>query len=172
MNPSQQRASGASEPGARSGARGETDVERLVIRAPNWLGDAIMALPAMAAVRAALPDTFMAVAAVSEIAPIFREPTSARANAVITVEDRSEPATLRPGRFDAILLLPYSFRSAWLARRAGIPERWGYVAGVRRPLLTRAVRRGRGRVHHAEYYKALVRGLGMPVEDALPRVRV
>ena len=37
------------------------------------------------------------------------------------------------------MLLPNSFRSAWSARRAAIPERWGYSAGLRRWLLTRAV---------------------------------
>ena len=78
-----------------------SDVGRLVIRAPNWLGDAIMALPAMAAVRAALPETFIAVAAVPAIAPMFREATTARTDAAITVDGRSEPDTLCAGRFDA-----------------------------------------------------------------------
>ena len=38
---------------------------RLVIRAPNWLGDAVMALPALAAVRAAMPETRIAIAAIA-----------------------------------------------------------------------------------------------------------
>ena len=48
-------------------------IERLVIRAPNWLGDAIMALPAMGAVRRAYKDAHLAVAAVPSIAPLFDE---------------------------------------------------------------------------------------------------
>ena len=115
-------------------------MNRLVIRAPNWLGDAVMALPAMGAVRAAFPEAHLAVAAVRSIAPIFEQETSASQDSLLTlpdgasepagVSDRgvSEVAALAAGGFDAVVLLPNSFRSAWSARRAGIPERWGYGA--------------------------------------------
>ena len=42
-------------------------MKRLVIRAPNWLGDAVMALPALAAVRAAMPGTRITIAAVAAV---------------------------------------------------------------------------------------------------------
>ena len=117
-------------------------MKRLVIRAPNWLGDAVMALPAMAAVRARFADAHVAVAAIPSIAPLFEEETSAAPDSVVTLADRdAEMAALRDGGFDAILLFPNSFRSALTARRAGIAERWGYGAGLRRLLLTRAVAR-------------------------------
>lgn len=75
--------------------------------------------------------------------------------------------------FDAALLLPNSFRAAWTARRAGIPERWGYAANLRGWLLTRAIRRpARRHVHQSEYYAELVRGLGIDVPESLPRVTV
>ena len=131
-----------------------------------------MALPAMAAVRKAHPDTFIAAAAVPSVAPLFQEETSARVDGVIVVDGRDEPDTLRAGSFDAALLLPNSFRSAWSARRAGIPQRRGYAASFRSLLLTGTVRRNRARVHQSVYYSNLVRGLGMPVDDELPRVRV
>ncbi len=54
-------------------------MNRLVIRAPNWLGDAVMALPAMGALRAAFPAAHVAVAAIPAIAPLFDEATSASA---------------------------------------------------------------------------------------------
>ncbi|HXW04518.1 MAG TPA: lipopolysaccharide heptosyltransferase II [Vicinamibacterales bacterium] len=137
------------------------DVARLVIRAPNWLGDVVMALPAMATVRAGLPAASITVAAVPALAPLFEEATIARPDAVIAVPSpRAEMAALREGRFDAALLLPNSFRSAWSARRAGIRERWGVGANLRSLLLTRRVRRPRGRVHQARYYQALVEALG------------
>lgn len=149
-----------------------SEVERLVIRAPNWLGDAVMALPAMSAVRQACPRAFIAVAAIPAVAPLFHEQTGGVVDGAIAVEPATEPATLRAGRFDAALLLPNSFRSAWSARRAGIPQRWGYATSLRSPLLTRAVRRPRGRVHQSAYYSSLVRGLGMPADEALPRLAV
>lgn len=142
------------------------------MRAPNWLGDAVMALPAMAAVRARHPDAFLAVAAAPSIAPLFREQTSARADGVIVVDGPREIETLREAAFDAALLFPNSFRSALHARRAGIAQRWGYAAGFRAPLLTRRVRRPRAKVHQTAYYAELVRGLGMTVADTPPCVRV
>src|SRR5262245_56057735 len=104
-------------------------VARLVIRAPNWLGDAIMALPALEAVRRAHADAKIVLAARASIAPLFEEDTPARPDAIVIVDDEHESARLREARAQAILLLPNSFASAWRARRAGIPERWGYRSG-------------------------------------------
>jgi heptosyltransferase-2 len=146
-------------------------VKRLVIRAPNWLGDVVMALPAMAAARARFADVHLAVAAIPSIAPLFDEETSAAPDSVVTLADRdAEIAALRAGGFDAVLLFPNSFRSALAARRAGIPERWGYGAGVRRVLLTRAVARPRGRRHQSDYYRELVKGLGIPPTVSEPNI--
>ena len=158
---------------ARVRGMAESGVRRLLIRAPNWLGDAVMALPAMEAVRQAFGDAHVAVAAIPSIAPLFAEETSAGPDSVIALPDpAAEVQALRAGRFDAILLLPNSFRSAWLARRASIPERWGYAAGLRRWLLTRPISRPRGRQHQSAYYLDLVKGLDIPPVDARPRVAV
>jgi len=55
---------------------------RLVVRAPNWLGDAVMALPAMSALRDAFPGATLTVAAVPAVAPMFLEETGVRPDAV------------------------------------------------------------------------------------------
>jgi heptosyltransferase-2 len=143
---------------------------RVVVRTPNWLGDAVMAIPAIAAIRTAWPDASLAIAAPRGMAPLFRERTGARPNEILEIDPHGSIDVLRRGRFDAAILLPNSFRSAWLARGAGIPERWGYASGFRRWMLTRAVPRPAGRVHQAEYYAALVRGLGIEVADVRPRI--
>ncbi len=145
---------------------------RLVIRAPNWLGDAVMALPAMAAVRAAFPDRRIAVAATASVAPLFEEKTVAAQDEILVVTGATEIAVLAAGAFDAALLLPNSFRSAWVARRAGVPERWGYAGSFRTPCLTRSIRRPAGRLHQSAYYAELVRALGFPVADPRPSVSV
>jgi heptosyltransferase-2 len=147
-----------------------TRITRLVVRTPNPLGDAVLALPAIAAVRRAFADASLAIAAPRSVAPMFEEETSARQDEIVTVDRKGEAAALRGGRFDAILLLPNSFRSAWIARQAGVAGRWGYRRAFRGPLLTRAVARPRGTLHQAEYYNALARGLGIDVGDELPRV--
>jgi heptosyltransferase-2 len=145
---------------------------RVVLRAPNWLGDAVMGLPAMAAVRDAFPRSRIALAAPASIAPLFREITPAAPDEIVTVEKPSEAAALRAGGFDLAILFPNSFRTAWVCRRAGIRQRWGYGAHGRRFLLTRAIARPRGRRHHSEYYGHLVRELGCPTRGELPAVRI
>jgi heptosyltransferase II len=145
---------------------------RLVVRMPNWLGDAVMALPALAAIRAAYPECFLAVAANSAVAPMFLEGTPARQQELVILEKDRERALLGEGSFDAALLLTNSFRTAWATKSAGIRERWGYSAGGRGPLLTRAVPRPRRELHQSEYYLELVRGLGIDAPAAQPRITV
>jgi heptosyltransferase-2 len=139
------------------------------MRTPNWLGDAVMAIPAMAAVRRAFPEAAIAVAGPAAIVPIFAEDTPAGPCEIVPVPSDTPPLT-REGRPDAILLLPNSFRAAWTAKRAGIAERWGYGGNARGWLLTRPVRRPRRRLHQSEFYLELVRGLGLQAEPALPRI--
>ena len=146
---------------------------RIAVRAPNWLGDAVMALPAIGAVRARYREGSVSVLAVPAVAPLFLEQTSASPDDVVSLDDRArEMDALQGGRFDAVLLLPNSFRTAWMARRAGVRERWGYRSGGRRWLLTRAVARPSGHVHQVEYYRRLVRALGIDAGDDLPLVAV
>ena len=144
--------------------------QRIVVRMPNWLGDAVMALPAVVAVREAHPEASLAIAAPPSIAPMFEEDTGVRQQALIAVEKSTEAASLREGKFDTLILLPNSFHSVWIARRAGIPNRWGYRSSARGALLTRALPRPR-RVHQSTYYSDLLRGLGVPVNETVPRVR-
>ena len=110
-----------------------------------------MALPAIADARLAWPDARIAIAARASVAPLF--------SFVPGVDDVVAPDALKAGSFDAALLLTNSFHTAWTAWRAGIPERWGYRADWRGPLLTRAIARPSG-VHQADSYRQLVRSLG------------
>ena len=147
------------------------EITRLVVRAPNWLGDAVMALPALAAVRRAYEGRTIVLAATASVAPIFQEQTVASPDEILVVDRSSEVERLRAAKPDAVLLLPNSFHSAWVARVARVPERWGYRASGRRWLLTRAVRRPRSRVHQVQYYRELVRGLGIEPADEAPRLQ-
>jgi heptosyltransferase-2 len=125
-------------------------VPHLLIVAPNWLGDAVMALPAIADVVRALPQTRIAVAARPSITPLFQMVPAVEA--VAGADQR---------KHDVALLLPNSWKSAWTAWRLGIPERWGYRSDGRGPLLTRAVQPPPAEhMHQAAYYQYLVRALG------------
>ena len=155
---------------------GDRESRRVVIVAPNWLGDIVMALPAVTNIRRHFGTDAVAVAVPQAMAPVFHGiPALDRVVSLQGGRDGIGPDAdrLADGRFDVAILLPNSFRSAWVTRRAGIAQRWGYRGDLRGWLLTRAVRRPsrRERRRQADYYRVLVRGLDIPVEvDAAPLV--
>ena len=141
-------------------------MNHLLIFAPNWLGDAVMALPAIADIHRASPASAITVAARPAIAPIFG--LVPHVGHVVVLEKGVRPS-LQP-EVDTALLLPNSFHAAFIASRAGIPERWGYRTEWRGPLLTRAIDRAPAGLHQVEYYQQLVHALGFsngPVEPTL-----
>jgi len=147
-------------------------MKRLVILAPNWLGDAVMALPAIADVRRGAKDAVIAVAARAAVAPIFR--LVPEVDEVLTIQRPGWFALgtdLRSKAFDTALLLPNSLNSAVTVFRAGIRDRWGYRTDCRGRLLTRAVQPPAG-LHQAEYYQQLVHALGFPNGPLEPRLPV
>jgi heptosyltransferase-2 len=140
------------------------DSSAVLVVAPNWLGDAVMALPAIADVRQHFAPARLVVAARSSIADLF--------TLVPAVDSlvSADPAGVRQAGASTAILLPNSFASAWLVTRAGIPSRWGYAADLRSRLLTRAIRRPRTPLHQGAYYQYLVRELGIetgPLEPSL-----
>lgn len=143
---------------------------RLLIFAPNWLGDAVMALPAFADVRQARLDAAIDVAARPSIAPLFAlVPGIGR---VLTLGKAHAGALqIREGRYDAALLLTNSFNTARMAWSAGVPERWGYRRDFRSLLLTKGIVPPT-RLHQAEYYRELVRALGFARAAAEPRLNI
>ena len=152
------------------------DPARIVVLSPNWLGDAVMALPAIADLRRRFPLAHLAVAARASVAPMFE--LAHGLDSVLTLKwkgrvlDRAglqaDTAALRGAAFDAAVLLPNSMASAWLVRAAGVAERWGYAADFRSPLLTRAVPRPRGSRHQAQYYQHLTQALEVPAGPLEP----
>jgi heptosyltransferase-2 len=145
-------------------------VNRAIIFAPNWLGDAVMALPAIADVRRGSPRATIAIAARQSVAPLFAMVPGI--NEVITLVDPVETGVGSDQAFETAILLPNSFRAAVIARRAGIPNRWGYRTGWRGLLLTRAVDRAPAGIHQVEYYQHLVQALGFPNGPSEPRLDV
>jgi heptosyltransferase-2 len=152
------------------------DPSRIVVLAPNWLGDAVMALPALADLRRRFPAAYLAVAARASVAPMFELAHGLDAGVTLRWKGRvldraglrADTAALRDAAFEAAVLLPNSMASAWLVRGAGVLERWGYAADWRSPLLTRAVPKPRGSRHQAQYYQHLTQALGAPAGPLEP----
>ena len=120
---------------------------KILIRATNWVGDAIMALPALRAVRRRFPNAEIAIVARPYVADIYRHQEIC--NQLIPYDPiglhagfsgrEGLAAELRAQKFDVALLLQNAFDAAWLAWRANIPERIGYARDGRRFLLTKPV---------------------------------
>ena len=157
---------------------------RLLVRAPNWLGDIVMALPAIAGIRRHFSSDTLAVAVPTDLARVFSAvpgvdaivPLGGARGELGSRAWREHAQIIASGRFDTVILFPNSFHAAWVAKRARVPERWGYRTDLRGWLLTKAVRRPRRRRgevrHQAEYFQDLVRGLGIDPVPPDPRVTV
>jgi len=138
--------------------------------APNWLGDAVMALPAFADIRRHFPAAHVAVAARPSVAPMFAMVTGV--DELVTLPGggglrawtgwRADVRALETGSFDTAILLPNSYGTARIALKAGIPERWGYAADMRGGMLTRAIQKPGAGLHQRAYYQALTAALGIP----------
>jgi heptosyltransferase-2 len=151
------------------------NVTQLLVFAPNWLGDAVMSLPAIADLRRALDGAIIDVAARPSIAPLFTR--VADVNDVFVLEARGRPGrdispSLRGRAYEATLLLTNSFQTALAAWRAGIPQRWGYRSDWRGSLLTRAVMPPLDHMHQGAYYQHLTRALGFASGPLEPRLEV
>jgi len=149
---------------------------RVALRVPNWLGDAVMALPAIAALRRAFRDDDVTIAGPAGVIAIFQEDHDAQPVSTLALPGgagRAAIQALRAGNFDRIVLFTNSFGSAWVAKRAGVRERWGYGGRGRALLLSRAVRRPAKdeRGHHADFYRVLARRFDAAGGvDAAPRI--
>ena len=125
---------------------------------PNWIGDAVMALPALYSLREKFPFATITIIGLPHISELFYESPYVDE---IRVYKKESPFSLRPRKFDMALLLPNSFSSALLVLLAGIPLRCGYNRDGRGFLLNRPVRVTPQikRVHQVEYYLHLVRSI-------------
>jgi heptosyltransferase-2 len=145
---------------------------RIVVRGPNWVGDAVMATPALRALRGAQPEAFIVLEGPAHHAALYRGLASFDAFRPAARSVRSLLARARELRLegcDWALLLPDSPRAALAPRLAGTPRRTGYARDpLRRALLTqplappRDARGGRRPISMVERYLALTRALGCP----------
>ena len=153
---------------------------RLLIRMPNWVGDAVMAEPVLRNLKQARPDLSLTLLAAQWSAPLFQDHPAV--DDVIVYHRDGEHAGLA-GRwkmarglkdFDCCLLLPNSFDSALLAWLAGPPRRIGFARDGRSLLLTDPVPLNPlvKQSRQIDYYLALLTYLGLAVPFRRPRLTV
>src|SRR6478672_8593374 len=118
---------------------------RILIRSSNWLGDAIMSVPAVRAIKNGRPDVHVTIAAPDKIAPMWK--LIPEVDAIIPLSEGSLLPVVRLLRqqmpFDVAILFPNSLRVALESWFSGILRRVGYRGHCRSWLVNQIVREPR-----------------------------
>lgn len=132
----------------------------MVIRIPNWLGDALIATPVYYNLCQKEKIYLFGPPGIVDLFCSFP-------NTEILYYEKGNTKknikTLKPFKNEVGLLMPNSFSSAWLFFIAGLKERWGYARDFRSFLLTKAVKPPRKKLHQRDYYLYLLEALDLPV---------
>jgi lipopolysaccharide heptosyltransferase II len=116
---------------------------RILIRSSNWLGDAVMSVPAVRAIKKGRPDAHVTILAPEKIAPMWK--SISEVDEVLPLPNRSLFAARRlvkqQPRFDVAVLFPNSLRSA--LEVSVVPRKVGYRGHGRAWLLSQIVREAR-----------------------------
>jgi heptosyltransferase-2 len=157
-------------------------MKRILIRSPNWVGDAVMSLPAVSSVCGKVPEAEVVILAKPWVGDLFREHPGVREVIPYRSPGVHEGVwgrwrlsrELKQGRFDLALHLPNSMESALISFLAGIPRRVGYNTDGRGIFLTHRVPvNGKvKREHQVEYYLHLIRSLGIETAERIPSLQI
>ena len=152
---------------------------KILVRAPNWVGDAVMSIPALRAIRSRWPNAEIVILARPWVADLYRG--QGYADRILIYDNKHEhkgfwgrerlARALRREKFDVAVLFPNAFDAAWIALRARIPERIGYARHGRSWLLTRAIpvpSKGEAPDHEVYDHLELLRRAGWL--ERLPRI--
>lgn len=156
--------------------------KKVLVRGPNWLGDAVMCEPALRGLKRLWPGAQLFLLVKPAVAQLFQaHPAIDR---LVVYEDRTRHAgltgkwtlagDLRRERFDLAVLFQNAFEAAFITFLAGIPRRYGYATDGRSVLLTEPVAPPDpgALVHQVHYYWNLVTPLGVSGEPSQPELRV
>ncbi len=117
-----------------------THVKKLLIVAPNWLGDAVLALPAIACVREKFSAARITVLGLPHICELFKESPYVDNRMQYSDTMMSTVREIKKEKFDLAILLPNSFRTALIVHLARIPLRCGYSRDGRGFMLNMAIK--------------------------------
>jgi len=152
--------------------------KKILIRGVNWIGDAVLTLPAIRAIRRAYPGAHTALLVRPWVAEIFHNDPDI--DEIILYDESFNglsgklklAKTLRRKHFDTAILLQNAFDAALITRLAGIPERIGYDRDGRGLLLTKPVpvKKDILSKHHVHYYLDLLRSAAIEAEETPPYI--
>jgi heptosyltransferase-2 len=157
-------------------------VKRILVRGPNWLGDAVMCEPTLRGLRSLFPEAQIALLVKPYVAEVFvGHPAVTR---VLTYDSKGRHAgltgkwalagQLRRQGFDLAVLFQNAFEAALLSFLAGVPRRCGYAIDGRGLLLSDpiALPDRRSPPHLVRYYWDILKPLGLTGDPAAPHLVV
>jgi heptosyltransferase-2 len=152
--------------------------QKILIRGVNWIGDAVLTIPAIRSVRKAFPDSHISLLVKPWVSDIFIE--NRDINEIILYDSTYKglsgklklAAKLRKEKFNVSILLQNAFDAAFISLFAGIPERIGYKRDWRGFLLTKAVPVSKDVLnqHQLYYYLGLLKSAGIAASDIQPYI--
>jgi len=155
-------------------------IRSILVRAVNWLGDAILTLPTLKQLPRFFPEARISVLAVDRVAPVFTH--QPEVDEIIRYLPKPPQTDLRAWchslvqlrrrAFDLTIILPNSLESALVARLAAIPHRVGYNTDYRAWLLTQAVH-GPAKMaglHQVYRHAGLLKAFGYVAADGFPEL--
>jgi len=153
---------------------------QILVIAPNWIGDAIMAQPLLARLHEKIPNLQLDVLAPEWVAPVVRRMPEVRQvvaapfrHGALQLRERWKLGReLRARAYDQAIVLPNTWKSALVPFFADIPLRSGYVGESRYGLLNLTYRQGKSKNPMAEHYAALSEPPGRALKLPLPGTRL
>lgn len=154
--------------------------EKIIVRMPNWIGDAVCGTPVLSALREACPDAEITVMCQANVAPLFEHDRSINelflfhraATLLRRIRDRSIIAKLRTGHYDLGILLTHSFSSAWRFWQGKVKRTIGFSRDFRRFLLDDALPLPKEKEHIVNTYGRLLSPLGLAIQGMKPKLVV
>ncbi|MBW1714243.1 MAG: lipopolysaccharide heptosyltransferase II [Deltaproteobacteria bacterium] len=157
------------------------NIDKILVRSTNWVGDTVMMLPSLAVVRRAFPHAQITVLANPWVVSLLKNHPAAdrimiidKGKGLLSVckELARIISELRREKFDLAVLFQNAFEAAFLASLGGVRYRLGYDTDGRGLLLTHKVKRDKAILlaHQVEYFLGIMEAMGWEVERREPRV--
>lgn len=154
--------------------------KNIIVRFPNWLGDAVMATPILSDLRQHWPEAKITVMCLNSIGQLLKlDPNideifvfKKQSGWLHRAHNRDLLMPLRHGEYDLGILLTNSFSSAWCFWRGHVQNRLGYAKNCRQFLLNKALSfpKNLETQHLVVTYKMLLEPMGIPISSTIPQL--
>ncbi len=153
----------------------ENEIENIIIRMPNWIGDFVMATALFKDIKTKYPKSKVTLFAKEPLNDLVK--FDKNIDEVISFKKENiskEIKKLKKNKYDLGILLTNSFSSAWYFYRANIKTKIGYGCNLRSFFLNKKVEgfKNRKSFHQITVYKKIIKDLGMDFSEDKPKLHL